>query len=276
LYHPRALQATIIEITDVKLKQFQKNLADRTSAPTPPAPTTSTTTSSTTTTTRPTGSTSHPPIHQKEKKPNPKPNFDVSDEEIEALIPSIPPSFPTIESMSSSEIKRLMRTQSQLDSFIEQTNEVQTLREIKLGIEQSNVDMAKSNLQHETQLEEMQSEILALEMEVTSQLQHYNTLHARRVSMTEPPSVQTVISEMNVAKKEAYRLSESLADRWIESGGGSSSTGSGGGSAEDVGDFVKQFMEMRTLYHCRAAKIERLENSTATLQKKDSIFPPLL
>jgi len=159
-----------------------------------------------------------------------------------------------------------MRNQSQLDSFIEQTNEVQTLREIKLGIERSNIDMAKSNLQHETQLEEMQSEILALEIDITSQLEHYNALHARRVTMTEPPSVQTVISELNVAKKEAYRLSESLAERWIESGVGSSSTGSGGGSADDVGEFVKQFMEMRTLYHCRAAKIERLENSTATSQ----------
>ena len=134
-----------------------------------------------------------------------------------------------------------------------------------MGIEQSNIEAAKSNLQHETQLEEMQSEIIALEGEVTTQLQRYKELHARRVALTEPPSVQTAISELNVAKKDAYRLSESLAERWVESG------------TEDVGDFVKQFMEMRMLYHCRAAKIERLENSTTTpTRQNESMFPALL
>ena len=144
-----------------------------------------------------------------------------------------------------------------------------------MGIEQSNIEAAKTNLQHETQLEEMQSEIIALEGEVTTQLQRYKELHARRVALTEPPSVQTAISELNVAKKDAYRLSESLAERWVESGGGSS--GGGSSSTEDVGDFVKQFMEMRMLYHCRAAKIERLENSTTTpTRQNESIFPALL
>lgn len=141
-----------------------------------------------------------------------------------------------------------------------------------MGIEQSNIEAAKTNLQHETQLEEMQSEIIALEGEVTTQLQRYKELHARRVALTEPPSVQTAISELNVAKKDAYRLSESLAERWVESGGSG-----GGSSTEDVGDFVKQFMEMRMLYHCRAAKIERLENSTTTpTRQNESMFPALL
>ena len=49
----------------------------------------------------------------------------------------------------------------------------------------------------------------------------------------------------NHAKKEAYRESETIADDWVESGG-------------DIGDFVKEFMETRILYHTRAAKAERL------------------
>jgi hypothetical protein len=257
------------------LEQFQKNLTERSNTPTPPSTTSTTTSAAIETTGRLADSTrSCLPTPKKEKKPKPKPNFDVSDEEIDALLPSIPSTFPTIETMTSlSELTRLIENKSTLlSSFIEQTNEVQTLREIQMGIEQSNIEAAKSNLQHETQLEEMQSEIIALEGEVTTQLQRYKELHARRVALTEPPSVQTAISELNVAKKDAYRLSESLAERWVESGGSG-----GGSSTEDVGDFVKQFMEMRMLYHCRAAKIERLENSTTTpTRQNESIFPALL
>ncbi len=222
------------------------------------------------TTIRPTNS-ANPPSQKQKKNLKPKPNFNVSDEEIAALLPSIPPSFPSIETMTSiSEITRLIEDESLLSSFIEQINEIQVLREIKMGIEQSNIEAAKSNLHREIQLDEMQSEIIALEREVATQLQHYNVLHARRVAMTEPPSVQTAISELSVAKKDAYRLSESLAERWIESG-----EGTGSGCTEDVGEFVKQFMEMRMLYHCRAAKAERLENSSVK-SSRDSIFPSLL
>lgn len=245
--------ATIIEITDVKLKQFQKKLAPCSNSG---ATLTTTTTTTAETTPRPNDSIIYPLIDEKEKKL--KPNFEVYEEEIESLLPTIPSSFPTIEAMTSlSEMTRLIEDKSLLASFIEQTNEVQTLREIKMGIVQSNIDAAKSNLHHETKLDELQSEIIALEQEVSNQLSRYNELHARRLAMTEPPSVQTAISELNVAKKDAFRLSESLAERWIESGEGN------GGGSEDVGEFVKQFMEMRVLYHCRAAKSERLAQGTA-------------
>ena len=69
------------------------------------------------------------------------------------------------------------------------------------------------------------------------------------MAMTHPPDLQDAIEELTKAKKEAYRESEELADEWVESGG------------ENVSDFVKQFMEVRMLYHTRAAKAERLETS---------------
>mmetsp|Transcript_14474 Transcript_14474/g.23508 ORF Transcript_14474/g.23508 Transcript_14474/m.23508 type:complete len:167 (+) Transcript_14474:36-536(+) len=165
------------------------------------------------------------------------------------MIPPIPSSFLKIDNMNLSELNQLVENNTVLQQFIDGTSEVKTLKEIKQSIETSNVNAAKANLVHEEEMEDVCTTVESLKQDLTSKMQRYRELDAERVALTHPPDLQEAIGELNVAKKSAYRESEKLADEWIDAGG------------EDVNDFVKKFMEVRFLYHSRAAKAERLENS---------------
>jgi ESCRT-I complex subunit VPS37 len=170
----------------------------------------------------------------------------VDEDELNSLIPRVPSSFPQIDDMSLSELNDLVNNKAALDTFIDSISEVNTLRELKESIETSNVDTAKSNLALEDKLESISSEVDTLKHDLKSNIERYRELEARRIAMTRPPDIQDVRRQLTSAKKAAYIESEEFADDWVESGG------------NDVSGFVKQFMDVRVLYHTRAAKAERL------------------
>jgi len=182
----------------------------------------------------------------------PPPNYEqVANDEVNTLIPPIPSSFPEIDKMSLSEVKQVVDDEKVLETFIENTAAVKTLRELKQSIEASNVDVAKSNLlDHEEIVKEVCAEVATLERELDTKIEQYKKLDAERLELTHPPDKQEAIKELNKAKKDAYRESEEMAEEWVESGEGG-----------NVSDFVKRFMDVRILYHARAAKAERLEMS---------------
>lgn len=173
---------------------------------------------------------------------------DVSDEEVNSLIPSVPNSFPALETMAMSELKQLLNDESSFESFIQQTLEVVTLNELKQSIVSANVDAARANLMYKERVDQQNAEMDSLRDGIQSKLERYNKLNEDRLALTRPPDLSGTLKDLNHAKKEAYHDSEAIADDWIESGG-------------DVSDFVKKFMEVRELYHARAAKAERLSMS---------------
>lgn len=177
----------------------------------------------------------------------PKKDFEVEDDEVNGLIPPLPSSFPEFDDMPLSELKRIVDIKSFLDLFVEGTSGLSTLRELKESIEASNVDAAKANLAHEASTEGLSSEVETLTQELKLKLERYRTLDDQRLALTQPPKVQDAIAELTKVKRDAYRKSEEFAERWLE------------GSGEDVSEFVKKFIDLRQLYHVRAAKAERLE-----------------
>jgi len=250
IHHFQLNPPSILEITDANLKRLQDSL----SGPRPPVnndpPPSHSSVSQ-----RPNGSL-HAPKRESQPQRNEflepveqKPNFEVSDYEVDALIPPIPSSFLAIDNMPMSELKKLMDDKEVLEDFVQSTSEVQTLKELKQSIETSNVDAAKFNLQQEGEMDGVCTEVESLKRDLNSRIQQYRKLDAERIAITHPPDLQEAIGELTKAKKDAYRQSERLADEWIDSG------------AEDVSDFVEKFVEVRLLYHTRAAKAERLENS---------------
>jgi len=245
---------SILEITDSGLKRLQDTLSGSNTRPNPPK------------------NTSIPPSvsdgfprtnestpYESYRQGNPpvqnntiveeKANYEVGDFEVDALIPSVPPSFPKIDNMSLAELKQVIEEREALDIFVNSTQAVETLHELKQQIEMSNVDAAKSNLQIETKMKEAFNKVETLKKGLDSKIQQYQKLDAERIKLVAEPDLQEAIGELNKAKKDAYCQSEELADNWVESG------------RKDVSDFVKQFMEVRLLYHTRAAKAERLECS---------------
>lgn len=245
--HLQLTPPSIMEITDTNLKRLQETISGPSNRPTRPAnnfpPPPRQNVSSHIDNSRPANRPGKNEIVEQ------KVNYEVEDCEVNALIPPIPPSFLEIDSMSLSELNLVTDDKAVLENFVENTSGVKTLKELKQSIEMSNVDAAKANLVHEGEMEGLCVEVESLKQNLNSKMQQYRKLDAERVAITHPPDLQDVIGELNKAKKEAYRESEALADEWVDSGG------------DNVNNFVKKFMEMRLLYHTRAAKVESLENS---------------
>ena len=235
IHHLQINPPTILEIIDANLRRFQESVSGQQ---------------------KKMGSSAKAPGHETSYRQSQKPKdpvqhqdvdqtIDMKDDEVNALIPQIPTSFPEIDVMPLSELESVVADESALERIIERTSEVVTLKEIKQSIEAANVEAAQTNLNHEEELKELQTELEVLKQDLQIKVKTYRELDENRLAMTKPPDVQEAIRELNKAKKEAYRESENMAEDWTESGG-------------DVTDFVKKFMEFRLLYHTRAAKAERL------------------
>lgn len=248
--------ASISEITDANLKRLQESL----SGPTSKRP------SSTSKSSFPPSASSSfqqphnasvqnsarigsQPAQQHQHTEQLKGNCEVDDYEVDALIPPVPSTFLELDHMTLSEVKEIMDDKMLLKSFTLSTSGVKTLEELKQSIETANVNAAKANLKHEGEIDKICTELKTLKHNLDSKMQQYRKLDDERNAITNPPDLQEAIRELTMAKKDAYRESEELADGWVESGG------------ENVSDFVKEFMEVRLLYHTRAAKAERLEMS---------------
>eukprot|EP00579_Thalassiosira_antarctica_P006603 CAMPEP_0201877928 /NCGR_PEP_ID=MMETSP0902-20130614/9221_1 /ASSEMBLY_ACC=CAM_ASM_000551 /TAXON_ID=420261 /ORGANISM="Thalassiosira antarctica, Strain CCMP982" /LENGTH=301 /DNA_ID=CAMNT_0048405469 /DNA_START=212 /DNA_END=1117 /DNA_ORIENTATION=+ len=255
IHHFQLTPPSILDITDDNLKRLQESLSGPSTRPTGPTNNNQFPPSASDGFQRPNNDYTHVNNSRQGNQPvqnvivEEKVNYEVEDYEVDALIPPIPSSFLKIDNMPMSELKQVMDDRAVLESFVGSTSGVKTLKELKQSIETSNVNAAKANLVHEGEMEGVCSEVESLKQDLDSKMQQYRKLDAERVAITHPPDLQEAIGELNKAKKNAYRESEEFADGWVESGG------------ENVSDFVKKFMEVRLLYHTRAAKAERLENS---------------
>ena len=172
-----------------------------------------------------------------------------SDDEVNLLVPSIPSSFPQLNSMTMSELKELLDNEALFESFIRKISEVATLDELKESIISANVDIAQTNLAHRESVEQQSAELDSLQDNLQSKLSIYKKIDEDRVALSRPPDVSGTLRDLNHAKKKAYRDSEAIAENWVE-------------SSEDIAAFVKAFMDERVLYHTRSAKLERLSMST--------------
>ena len=159
IHHFQLNPPTIMEITDVNLRKLQDSLGGGSTAAS-------------------TGNQSSPPAYQRPSQSirtsnggderlaqsmsnisiKQSPN-QVTDEEVNTLIPAIPSSFPQLDTMTISQIKDLMDNDSTFEEFIQQTSEVSTLNELKQSIISSNVDVAEANMSHREKVEKLSAEL---------------------------------------------------------------------------------------------------------------------
>ena len=245
IHHLQLHPPSVSQIIDENLARLQRTLtgAQQTTKSSPHIAATTTTTSTSHNNAHRCNGAANAHTQRIDKKES---ACNVDEDELNSLIPRVPSSFPQIDEMNLSELNDLVNNKAALETFIDSMSEVNTLRELKESIEMSNEDTAKANLALEDKLESICSEVDTLKQDLKSNIERYRELEARRIAMTSPPDIQDVRRQLTSAKKAAYNESEEFADDWVESGG------------NDVSGFIKQFMDVRVLYHTRAAKAERL------------------
>lgn len=163
--------------------------------------------------------------------------------------PAVPRSFPELDIMSKDEMRVLLDDDVAFKAYMNQMDTVDTVNDLYQSIFKGNVETAESHMSKKEELESLHAECEVLRVEARDKLTAFQVVETKVHEICQPTDVHTAIRELRRGKKILFDKSEDLASQWIN------------GEKEEMGvdEFVKEFMEIRTLHHQRAAKIERLE-----------------
>ena len=112
--------------------------------------------------------------------------------------------------------------------------------------------MANKNLSKESNLTSLYSEVQSLQEKLRNQVSKFEELQARQQELCKPRDTKEVIRRLKAAKRDAFDESEHIASEWLHSSGDKD-------DMTHVDEFLKPFIEMRTIHHVRAAKMECLD-----------------
>ena len=161
-------------------------------------------------------------------------------------MPDIPSQFDELDQLSREDLEELLEDELEFLAFVNKLPVFQKIQSTADDILEENVTMAKANLEKEEQINTLHKEVTDLKSQLEAKINKFQQLERKQDSICAPPDVKDALRQLNRAKKEAFEESEQLADEWVEEG-------------DDVGKFVKNFMEKRKVHHLRAAKMERLQ-----------------
>lgn len=164
-------------------------------------------------------------------------------------LPTIPHSFPEVDSCSRDRLEELMRDDLEFRAFCNRLPITLQYCEMERTVLTENVTTAKKLLQSETELKELHSAVTALHEELQGKINVFQVLEKKQDMIGKPPDVSKVCRDLVKAKKEAFERSERIADTWLESDVCSATTDS----------FVEEFLVERKVHHTRGAKLEILE-----------------
>ncbi|GMI15798.1 hypothetical protein TrVE_jg4353 [Triparma verrucosa] len=161
-------------------------------------------------------------------------------------IPPVPSKFPDLEAMSDSAVTRLLNDDVARATYVENMACVKTIIELKASISDGNVEAAKLNLGREEEIGGLQAEARVMQVELKEEAAKFDKMVKEARGVLDGLSERDVLDLVSSAKMDAEEKSDDLSSSFQD------------GDLK-IGDFVKDYMDMRQKYHERAAKIERLE-----------------
>ena len=188
--------------------------------------------------------------------------------------PAIPPQFKELDTLSRERLEELIQNELEFRTFTNQLDTIQQYSEIQRRQLDKNVSTAKSNLQYESEIQQLHSSITKLHAELQEKVAAFQELEQQQDKILQPPPVSKIVRELTKAKKEAYVQSEQIAEQWLQqqqqqsSSSLSSSFNEENGTGNSIPTFIEAFKAVRKLQHVRAAKLELIQqgqtNGTST------------
>ncbi|VDM45328.1 unnamed protein product [Toxocara canis] len=158
---------------------------------------------------------------------------------------SVSAAMAQVRNMSNEQLNALLSDNSKIDAIIENIPQVRTLpTEREMGLVQ-NKSLAEWNLSQEPKLEEAKKKLLNTYEQAVSVKAEVEELKAKLDSMSEQRSLDTSSALLQAATQSAEDDSEAIADRFMK-------------GEIDVDQFIKEFIEKKTLAHMRRIKSEKL------------------
>ncbi|KAG2177935.1 hypothetical protein INT43_003182 [Umbelopsis isabellina] len=150
----------------------------------------------------------------------------------------------TIKSKTNEELEELLSNDAAFEMFFQQLERVQQLKTVQEELRSGNEALAKRNLGVKDDLVKLQEEVSALDAEWKEHWQRYQESDQQQQAAFNRFSTANIIARLRAAAMECDDLSESVAQSFLD-------------GSLDHDTFVKQFRDLRKVYHLRASKVER-------------------
>lgn len=171
----------------------------------------------------------------------------------EMTMPTVPGRFPETEAMEREEIDQKLDDEAEFLAFVHGLPIYQEIQTLSTKYYPKNVELAEQNLEKESKLKGLYKEVCDLQEQLQEKLKTFQTLEKEQMSLCAPPDEKKIMKKLKRANKEAFEASEDYANEWVEDGG------------DSVKDFVTHFMKLRKVHHMRAAKMEIIANTKASI-----------
>jgi len=171
----------------------------------------------------------------------------------EPLTPTLAIEANIIKSKSNEELEELLSNDAAFEMFFQQLDQVQEQKTVQEELRRGNELFAKKNLAVKDELEKLQQEVSALDAEWKEVWQQFQENDQRQQAAFNRFSTNNIITRLRAAAMECDDLSESVAQSFLD-------------GSLDHDTFVKQFRDLRKVYHLRASKVERGQRSDISLQ----------
>ncbi|KAK1174812.1 vacuolar protein sorting-associated protein 37A [Acipenser oxyrinchus oxyrinchus] len=166
-------------------------------------------------------------------------------------MPEIPETFQELSELSTSQLKDMSDQEDVLLEHFVCLPQLKQVTSDKDELVKNIIEMSKNNLQLEPQLEGKRQEVLYKYEQITEMKSAFETKMQRQHELSESCSLSALQARLKVAAHQAEEESEDIAEDFLE------------GKIE-IDDFLTNFMEKRTLCHCRRSKEEKLQQSINT------------
>lgn len=191
----------------------------------------------------------HPPSYTSvASTSNGNPRTESEEYHIPFAFPEVPDSFEELEGMTGEEMRAMMFDDTAIAKLLASSEKFSTHTDLQKQIEENNLVSAKKSLARKDDISVLNAEVSSMQEKLKQKIAEYEPLERRYAELSEPPSKKSILKKLNQVRREASVESDHVAEK-LTSG------------EITVDEYAKDFMEKRTLYHNRAAKMERLQLS---------------
>lgn len=166
-------------------------------------------------------------------------------------LPKTPSTFPSQDALERTKLT-LMRDDpaTHLVPNLMPLPIVQETADLQHTMVESNSNLATYALEKKSELLEVHAEVKNLQSSLKEKMDQMNNLQRKQMELCKPMDTKKILHKLKKAKKESLEESEELAMEWLD----------GDDAGGKVNEFLDRFLEIRTVHHVRAAKMERIEN----------------
>lgn len=162
-------------------------------------------------------------------------------------VPNILNEFPLLNDLKIFELQELAEDEDRIHEMVQKVPDLVSFIQKREDLSSTCVQLAQSNLLMKPKIESLKNEVMEKNSEFDSLKIDFEDHCQKHIALSEQYHPSHIQTNLKVAVMEADEESENIAEKFLE-------------KDIDVDEFVKTFMEKRTLCYLRRAKEEKLNH----------------